>query len=198
MQIVSVWFLMFVAIVAVLYFCLPGLLKPWLLLLASVGFYSCFNKFAFLFIGGSALSIWLGGLLLGGRRPVVQKLLLTSVLVLNIGILLVAKYLGWAIEGVCDWFDWSSPTFSIILPLGISFYTLQAISYMMDVYRGTIQPERNFFKLFLYLIFFPTVSRARFRVTDSWALSFGRRTRFLGIECSRDLNWRFGASSRRW
>lgn len=133
MQIVSVWFLLFVAIVAVLYFCMPGMAKPWLLLLASVGFYSCFNKFAFFFIGGSALSIWLGGLLLGGRRPVVQKLILTSVLVLNIGILLAAKYLGWAVEGVCDWFDWNSPTFSIVLPLGISFYTLQAPSVMSIV-----------------------------------------------------------------
>lgn len=157
MQIVSVWFLLFIAGVSVLYFLMPKVLKPWLLLLVSVGFYSCFNKFAFFFIGGSALSIWLGGLLLGGRRPSVQKLVLTAVLVLNIGILLVAKYLGWAVEGVCDWFDWSSPTFSIVLPLGISFYTLQAVSYAMDVYRGTIAPERNFFKLFLYLIFFPTV-----------------------------------------
>ena len=157
MQIVSVWFLLFVAVVLLLYFCMPGMAKPSLLLLASVCFYSCFNKFAFFFIGGSALSIWLGGLLLGGRRPSVQKLVLALVLVLNIGILLVAKYLGWAVEGVCDWFDWSSPTFSIVLPLGISFYTLQAVSYAMDVYRGTIAPERNFFKLFLYLIFFPTV-----------------------------------------
>lgn len=75
-------------------FCMPGMAKPWLLLLASVGFYSCFNKFAFFFIGGSALSIWLGGLLLDGRRPSVQKLVLTSVLALNIGILLASKYLG--------------------------------------------------------------------------------------------------------
>ena len=157
MQIVSVWFLLFVTVVTLLYFCMPGMLKPWLLLFGSIGFYSCFNKFAFFFIGGSALSIWLGGLLLDGRRPSVQKLVLTAVLVLNIGILLAAKYLGWAVEGVCDWFDWGSPTFSIILPLGISFYTLQAISYAMDVYRGIVQPERNFFKLFLYLIFFPTV-----------------------------------------
>ena len=157
MQIVSVWFLLFVAIASVLYFCVPGMVKPWLLLLASICFYSCFNKFAFFFIGASALSIWLGGLLLRGRRPVAQKLILGSVLVLNIGVLLVAKYLGWAVEGVCDWFDLRSPTLSIVLPLGISFYTLQAISYMMDVYRGVVHPERNFFKLFLYLIFFPTV-----------------------------------------
>ena len=157
MQIVSVWFLMFVFCVALLYFCMPGRAKPWVLLLGSVGFYSCFNIWAFFFIGGSALSIWLGGLLLGGERCRSSKPVLAAVLVLNVGILLAAKYLGWAVDGVCDWLDWKSPVFSIVLPLGISFYTLQAVSYVMDVYRGTIVPERNFFKLFLYLIFFPTV-----------------------------------------
>lgn len=157
MQIVSVWFLMFVAAVAVLYFCMPGTLKPWLLLLGSIGFYSCFNRFAFFFIGGSALSVWLGGFLVGSRNPSVRRMVLTSVLVLNIGMLLAVKYLGWAADGVCAWFDWESPVISIVLPLGVSFYTLQAVSYMVDVHRGVVRPERNFFKMFLYLIFFPTV-----------------------------------------
>lgn len=103
------------------------------MLLASIGFYSCFNKFAFFFIGGSALSIWLGGLLMSGRKQVGMRLVLSLVLVLNVGSLLATKYLGWAAEGVCDWFNWDSPVISIVLPLGISFYTLQAISYMMDV-----------------------------------------------------------------
>ena len=157
MQIVSVWFLLFVLLSIFLYFLLPGKMRPWILLLSSVAFYSCFNKYAFFFIGGSALSIWIGGLLQRGRDPTLKKLILASVLILNICVLLTTKYLVLAVEGVCDLFDLNSPTLSIVMPLGISFYTLQAVSYMMDVYRGIIPAERNPFRLALYLIFFPTV-----------------------------------------
>lgn len=154
--IVSIWFLLFVGVLACFYFILPRILRPWVLLLGSLGFYASFNYFALPMIACSAASIWLGGLGIEKIRRgkgVIAGLVVT----INVGILLVAKYSGWMVEGVCGWFDWQSPVFSIVLPLGISFYTLQAVSYMTDVYRGGIPPERNFFKLFLYLIFFPTV-----------------------------------------
>lgn len=154
MQIVSVWFLLFVGFAFLTYFSVPSTMRPWILLAASIGFYSLFKVWALAFLFVSALSIWLGGLWLSRQKHVAVLSLLVA---FNIGILAIVKYLKVAILAMSE-FGWcDEPTFSIIVPLGISFYTLQAVSYCWDVYRGTIPAEKNFFKLFLYLIFFPTI-----------------------------------------
>ena len=154
MQIVSIWFLMFVGFAFLTYFVVPSRMRPWLLLAASIGFYSLFKVWALAFLFVSALSIWLGGLWLSRQKHVA---ILSLLVVFNIGVLVVVKYLKVAALAISE-FGWcDEPTFSIIVPLGISFYTLQAVSYCWDVYRGTIPAEKNFFKLFLYLIFFPTI-----------------------------------------
>ena len=141
MQLVSVWFLVFCGCVCLLYFCLPWI-QPYVLLAASCAFYSCFGGVSFAFIGASAASIWIGGLAIG-RMQRGGDWLLGAVVVFNVGIMVMLKYVH----------PWSS----VVVPLGISFYSLQAISYVWDVKRGTIPAERNPLKLALYLIFFPTV-----------------------------------------
>lgn len=141
MRIVSIWFLIFVAAVFLLYFCLPWA-QPFVLLVASCAFYAFFGYMSFLFIGASALSIW-GGALAIERSASRKAWWLFVVASFNVVILALLKYIH----------PWSS----IIVPLGISFYSLQAISYVWDVKRGTIPAERNPLKLALYLIFFPTV-----------------------------------------
>ena len=141
MQIVSVWFLLFVAAVCTAYFCLPWI-QPYILLAASCAFYSFFGFISFFFIGASAASIWVGGLAIE-RSKAGKAWWLSAVVVFNVAVLVLLKYIH----------PWSS----IVVPLGISFYSLQAISYVWDVKRGTIPAERNPLKLALYLIFFPTV-----------------------------------------
>lgn len=141
MQIVSVWFLLFVAAVCMAYFCLPWL-QPYILFAASCAFYSFFGRVPFFFIGASAVSIWVGGLVIE-RSKAGKTRWLSAVVVFNVSVLVLLKYIH----------PWSS----IVVPLGISFYSLQAISYVWDVKRGTIPAERNPLKLALYLIFFPTV-----------------------------------------
>ena len=156
MKIVSIWFIAFVSIVFLVYFAMPGFLKPWILLLSSVLFYSFFNLYAFFFLCASALSIWLGGLWLhNSDKRCGAKLAL--MVCFNIGLLLVAKYFVPSVNGIYAMLGDIAPSISIVLPLGISFYSLQAVSYCWDVYRKDLQPERNFFKLFHYLIFFPTI-----------------------------------------
>lgn len=160
MRIVSVYFLLFVSAVFIVYFAVSkfGKCQPWVLLASSVVFYSFFIKFAFLFLAASATSIWLAGLLIGrltGGRS--KKWAVFCAISFNIALLVVSKYLVAMVDGFCELYGCIAPEFSIVLPLGISFYTLQAVSYCVDVYRGTLPPERNFFKLFLYLIFFPTI-----------------------------------------
>ena len=140
-QIVSIWFLMFVATVFLLYFCLPWI-QPYVLFVASCVFYAFFGWLSFVFIGASAVSVWIGGLMIG-REQNGKGWLLGLVVAFNVGILVLLKYLH--------------PWTSILVPLGISFYSLQAISYAWDVKRGVISAEKNPLKLVLYLMFFPTV-----------------------------------------
>ena len=141
MQIVSVWFLLFCCCALLFYFSLPWI-QPYVLLAASCVFYACFGGVSFAFIGASAVSIWIGGLAIGCMQKS-KGWLLGAVVAFNAGILVLLKYIH----------PWSS----IVVPLGISFYSLQAISYVWDVKRGAIPAERNPLKLALYLIFFPTV-----------------------------------------
>lgn len=80
--------------------------------------------------------------------------------VLNIGVLFFFKYFDFAVDSLnlaLSQFGLTmpKPTFDLLLPVGISFYTFQALSYTMDVYRGDIVPERNFFMYALFVSFFP-------------------------------------------
>lgn len=140
MSIVSVSFIFFCLVAAIIYLISPPLAQPWILLSLSAAFYSFFNCWAFLFIGISVVSIWLGGLWLTNKP---SRVAVGVVVLCNIGLLALTKYV--------------TPVSSIVVPLGISFYSLQAISYIVDVYRKTIPAERHLGKLALYLIFFPTI-----------------------------------------
>jgi D-alanyl-lipoteichoic acid acyltransferase DltB (MBOAT superfamily) len=89
-----------------------------------------------------------------------RKPILAASVLLNLTILFFFKYLGFFTDTVQWIFDILNigiviPQYSIILPLGISFYTFQGLGYTVDVYRGKIEPERNFLKMFLFLAFFP-------------------------------------------
>lgn len=91
-----------------------------------------------------------------------RKFLLVGLLVLNFGILFVLKYMNFISENLNELFISLSysgriPTFNLILPLGISFYTFQTMSYVIDVYWGKIKAERNFGKVALFVSFFPQI-----------------------------------------
>ncbi len=84
---------------------------------------------------------------------------LTSV-VANLGVLGFFKYYdffrdNWTGIGQLLGFDWAPPLLSVALPVGISFYTFQTMSYTIDVYRGQVEPERSFLRLSLYVAYFP-------------------------------------------
>lgn len=93
-----------------------------------------------------------------------RKALFLSALLLNIGILCYFKYIHFfinQINGVLSWFSVSpiKDTFSFLLPLGISFYTFQAIGYLLDIYWDNCQAETNFFKFLLFISFFPQITQ---------------------------------------
>ena len=94
-----------------------------------------------------------------GRFEQHKKAFLLGSLVINLGILFFFKYFNWAADNVTVLMDWMGisihiPEFKVLLPVGISFYIFQALGYSIDVYRGDVKIERNFFRYALFVSFF--------------------------------------------
>ncbi len=95
-----------------------------------------------------------------GRSPGVRKQLLALSLVTNLGLLAVFKYFGFFLENLQSFagaagLDWQAPSWRLLLPIGISFYTFQSMSYTIDVYRGRFAPVDSFWRFLLFISFFP-------------------------------------------
>lgn len=155
-------FALFLPIVFVLYWTIFSRkdvhLRNSFLLIASYVFYGWWDwKFLFL-IALTSFASWGTGLLISKEEQSEKsrKLWLTLNLVLNLGILAVFKYFNFFVDSFCTLFHiQSSLTISIILPVGISFYTFQALSYSIDVYRKEIDATRNWLQFFAFVSFFP-------------------------------------------
>ncbi|MBP3650676.1 MAG: MBOAT family protein [Clostridia bacterium] len=161
-------FLLFFPIVTLAYFILPKKVRWVWLLVASFYFYMCWEPVYALLILASIAITYLSGLAIGHyagneekpRRIGMQKLAVALSFILNLGILCFFKYFDFLAENLCNLLaltgiQLTRPKFSILLPVGISFYTFQALGYTMDVYRGKIDVERNFFRYALFVSFFP-------------------------------------------
>jgi D-alanyl-lipoteichoic acid acyltransferase DltB (MBOAT superfamily) len=162
----SINFLIFFPIVVGIYFLIPKKLKQLWLLVASYYFYMNWDaKYALLIFAITLLSYG-GGLFLAPERwqgqttiPKRKKsfvLLIVAVLFL----LFLFKYLDFAILNVnrilsVTGFSFQIGLVSLVLPVGISFYTFQALGYLIDVYRGDTPAEKNFIKYALFVSFFP-------------------------------------------
>lgn len=154
-------FLVFFPIVTLVYFLIPQKIKYLWLLLASYYFYMCWNpKYAVLIFISTAVT-FLSGILIDKAKTVKgKKWVVFGSFAINLLILLWFKYFYFVmnnINAVRAFLNLSlyKPKFDIILPVGISFYTFQALSYTADVYRGDVEPEKNFFRYALFVSFFP-------------------------------------------
>jgi len=130
------------------------------LLGASYIFYGWWDWRMLLLIMLTSLSTWGTAMMMRGDRSRCDKLWATANVVLNVGILAVFKYLNFLSSSFAHVLrllgmnaDW--PTLNILLPVGISFYTFQAISYTIDVYRGDIKPTRDVVAFGVFIAFFP-------------------------------------------
>ena len=135
----------------------PPKLKNLTLFLVSLFFYSWGEARYFPIMVGCIVGNYLLALGLGRtqQRAGVKKLLLVLVIVFNIGMLFFFKYSDFFISNVNGLLGTSIPLLQLTLPLGISFYTFQTMSYTLDVYRGNIKPERNIITLGAYVVMFP-------------------------------------------
>ena len=154
-------FLLFYPIVALLYFFLPKKLKWPMLLVASYYFYACYQAELTVLILATTFISWLASNIIAKTDNVkVKKLCLTVTLVVCFGVLFFYKYfnfLSGSVTGIINMLGGTVGSFemNLLLPVGISFYTFQTLSYVIDVYRGDVEPERNFFFYALFVSFFP-------------------------------------------
>ena len=159
--------MIFFPIVLAVYFFIPKKLRTVWLLAASYYFYMSWNAMYIILIGLSTVATYLSAILFErfngeGTEKGIKKKKITMVfcIVLNLGILGFYKYGNFfldTINGILGVFRLSLGVkhFDILLPVGISFYTFQALGYMIDVYRGDVKVEKNFVKYALFVSFFP-------------------------------------------
>lgn len=158
----SIQFLIFFPIVVLLFYVVPRKGRYIWLLAASYYFYMCWNPYYAILIMLSTIITFLSGIgiekaqKLQRENNYLPKLIVAMSLLSNLGILIFFKYFIWLIENLNRIFNCSIKlSFSIILPVGISFYTFQALSYTLDVYRGNIKAEKKFARYALFVSFFP-------------------------------------------
>ena len=154
-------FLLFYPIVALLYFLLPKKAKWPMLLLASYFFYACYQaELIFLIVGTTLVSFVASHIIERTEKKYVKNLSLTVTLAVCFGVLLFYKYfnfLSGSVSGIIELLG-GTPSrleLDLILPVGISFFTFQTLSYVIDVYRGDVKAEKNFFFYALFVSFFP-------------------------------------------
>ena len=147
----------FLPCVLILYFLVPGWLKNTVLLLSSLFFYAWGEPRFVVFMVIAIVQGYVFGLLAEKfrDRPKRAKLCLWASAVVSLGLLGYCKYADFFISGFNTLTGLSLPLLHVALPIGISFYTFQILSYVIDVYRGDVTAQRNLIDLAAYVAMFP-------------------------------------------
>lgn len=156
----SIHFLFFFLIVTPAYFVLPHKYRWMLLLAASCYFYMCFVPVYILILGFTIVIDYFAGIYIersGGKK---RKWFLLASLIANLGVLAIFKYYNFFNDSLTALLHGAGqsnpiPYLSILLPIGLSFHTFQAMSYTIEVYRGNQKAERHFGIYSLYVMFYP-------------------------------------------
>jgi len=157
MQFNSILFICFLLVVVTIYYHLSARNRRFLLLMASYCFYWVWSiPFSGLLLGSTTLNYFAGRMLTGTSGEGKRKVILASAVIANLSVLALFKYVDFFSDSVYAAFGarlW--PELKWVLPLGISFYTFQAMSYVIDVYRGKFSGRKSLFDVALYISFFP-------------------------------------------
>ena len=181
----------FLPAVLILYFCVPFQFKNFVLLLASLVFYFYGEPVYTLLMLAATLSSYIHGLLIDRfRGQVWGKVFLWSSVITSVAVLGLFKYSDFFIENINAIANTSIAYLGLSLPIGISFYTFQALSYTIDVYRGQARVQKSFIRLATYVALFPqliagpivrytTVEKELENRTHSWENAAYGINRFL-------------------
>lgn len=161
----SIDFMFFFPVAVLGYYVVPKKIRYIWLLICSYYFYMSWNPEYALLMLTSTVITYLGSRIIGSSRKnnlsaIHRKVVLIVVLIANIAILGYFKYSNFFTEWITICLQKihvtvNIPQVDVLLPVGISFYTFQALSYSIDVYRGDIKPEKNLLKYALFVSFFP-------------------------------------------
>ena len=150
----------FLPIFLIVYYVVPTRYKNMILLIGSFVFYAWGQHFYLLLLMLSIVVNYTFGRLIGERRAQRKPLLILG-LIYNFGLLVFFEYTNFFIENINALLTATHiqiPTISVVMPLGISFYTFQVVSYLVDVYRGDQRPVKNIINLGVYIAMFPQVT----------------------------------------
>jgi len=161
----------FLPVVLVLYFITPNKYRNYILLPASLFFYFCGEpKYTLLLIISIIINYFHGILIEKHRGTKIAEYVLVSSIVFNLLLLGIFKYLNFLISNISHMFNVDIEFAKIALPIGISFYTFQAMSYVIDVYRGEVKAQKKLLNLALYISLFPQLIAGpivRYKTIDS-------------------------------
>ena len=196
-------FLVFLPVVFLLYWFVfrPRRWQNLLIVVASYVFYGWWDWRFLLLIALTSVCSYASGLLIerytGNRR--VQRTVSAANIILNLGILGAFKYYNFFVENLDMLFgalgyhlDWV--TINVILPVGISFYTFQALSYTIDVYRGSIRATHDIIEFFAYISFFPQLVAGPIERATNLLPQFQQERRFdyaKAVDGCRQMLWGF-------
>lgn len=193
---------MFLPIVFAIYWLLRNHLKLQnaFVVLASYVFYGWWDWRFLILIAFTSFCSWGSGLLIGkelkneGFNELKKKGWLTANIVLNLGILAVFKYYDFFVSEFGELFGVSTESLllRVILPVGISFYTFQALSYSIDVYRGKIKPTKDIIAFFAFISFFPQLVAGPIERATNLLPQFLQKRTFSyeqGMDGMRQILW---------
>jgi len=180
----SLEFLLFFPIVAIILFIIPKKVQWFWLLVSSYYFYMSWNPKYALLILTSTIITFATSLLIAKAETVSKKKLWVFIsFSSNLAILFFFKYANFTLElfnklSTTVGMDINVPRLDYLLPVGISFYTFQALSYTVDVYRGDIKPTKHFGKYALFVSFFPQLVAGPIERTTNLLPQFDRKVSF--------------------
>lgn len=153
MTLTSLSFYIFLPICIVVYYLIPAKTRYIWLLFSSYFFYCSLDGAFVSLLLASTIITWLTGMIIDKNNDHSVKLITLIVgTVINLSILFVFKYSDFFLS-----LTGSEKRLNLILPIGISFYTFQSLTYIFDIYKGEIEPEDNIFKYALFVSFFPLI-----------------------------------------
>jgi len=196
-------FLLFLPLVFLLYWvspARPGWLRNALIVLASYVFYGWWDwRFLILIVFSTLVDYSVGRALSRTEHPGRRKWLLSLSLLANLGLLGFFKYYNFFIENFIEAFSWFGQppdirVLSIVLPVGISFYTFQTLSYTIDVYRRKLEPTSDLLAFAAYVCFFPQLVAGPIERATHLLPQFLSRRHFryeMGADGLRQILWGF-------
>jgi alginate O-acetyltransferase complex protein AlgI len=180
----SFLFIFFLIIVIPLYYLIPARYRNIFLLLVSYSFYSYSDvRFIALILIVTITTFYAGRKIYGSEEIKTKKHFLIFALVVNLTVLGIFKYFNFFIDSTSNMlslfgYKLDYVHLNIILPLGISFYTFQALTYVFDIYYQTLTPTKSFINFALFVSFFPTITAGPIERAKRLIPQFEKNTKF--------------------